>query len=109
MAEIEQLDLPAGRLARIVGQQHLPPVGDAHHPRGAMNVNTPVVAVPDPWRSRVQSHPDPRTDAVRPGVLDQPALRDPRGLHRVPGVRERYEERVAVGPHLDPIVSAPNL
>ncbi len=83
--------------ARRVRDEHLPSVCRGGDARRQMD-GQPDVVVPAPdGLTRVQAHPHPHRDPLRPPVrAERPLPRDRRGDGR-PGAREHREEGVALG------------
>jgi hypothetical protein len=81
VSEIEDLAADAGR----------------RDPRGPHDVEPEVPLVADVRLARVETHPDAHLAGLGPRVAAQGALRGDRAGDRVPGARERVEERVALG------------
>ena len=107
----------AQRRRGIVGEQrsgrlrdqHLTAVTCAHHPRSAMNVEPRVEAVAHDRLARVGPDADPNRSGRPHVVLAQRALALYGGAHRLTGVRESEEERIALHLHLDAAVARERL
>ncbi len=98
---VGQLVLGQGR--RGLGQQDLAAMRRGHDPGGAMDLDPDVAAPFEPGLAGMDRHPDPDLRAVGPQVRGHGSLHVESAADRIGRVRERREERVALGVDLDPV------
>ncbi len=104
LSEIDQTDPIAHLLADHTGAHDLPAVRDGHHPRRPVHLGPEPVPLAGRRLTRVQAHPDPQLQPIRPCRRGQRALcRDGRGdsrtrdgKHRVEPVTRRLHDMTAV-------------
>ena len=103
LAEVADRSVCLEKAARRLGDDDLAAVRRGCDPRRAVDVHADVALLGHERLAGVDAHPDPD----RPGP--ERRLRLGRGGDGVGRPRERDEERVALGVHLDPVVSPEGL
>ena len=73
-------------------------MADGRDPGRTVDVEAAVVVAGEVGLARVQAHPDADRGAIRPRVPGQGALGRRRAARRRPGLAERREHRIALGP-----------
>ena len=98
LAEVANLDLGVEEFARGSREQHLAAVARGADAGSAMDVDADVAFCGDGRSARVDAHPDVHR------CRGERALRVVSGGHSIGCAGERYEEGVALGVDLDPVV-----
>ncbi len=88
------------QVPRRVRQHHLAAVRSRRDPGGPVHVQPEVTVLVADRLTRVQAHPDPDPDAIRPVVGGKSALPGHAGADRVAGRLEYDEKAVTLGPQI---------
>ena len=98
VAEVEEVRCGVEQLPRRLREENLPAVARAHDPRRTVHVGTDVALVRDDRLTGVDADPDSHGTSLERGLTVSS------GGDRIARPRERDEECVPLGVHLDPAV-----